>query len=1058
MSALLARAFTFGEHEERIARESVMLFGLLAIVMLILSAFYLLFAVDQLASDKYSTLVIMVPAIFGPLAATRFVRYMWVVYLIPGVSIVALAWLQPTLVMQLLGFSMVVLRLTLPRAVAIVFMLSLAVMVQMAVGLGDHSAMWMHVIIANSNAILAFLLVDQLLRHFRDSVAERRLVLFDAIYPYLLMALLLRSVIVVVDDGSIEAWRYSIFGLLVLGPLLWRWQAKAFGYAIPVLLGLTSLLMWSNAFADQWVFGRVWPVLLCAMLLVLDGVLQRVLLIAFAASVLVHIGRMPITLLYSGLWAIFGLLVIGVLLQRTLDLLQAPQAGNDRYDLLGVSRVEWRPLAIQFAGRLVVLLVLTALLLWPAFKQLSTNQIAQKYADHKQQITAINSQQQDLLAALITAQADALTSSPFDLEAWQRRGTALIEQHPSLAAWRVVDADDRSLIDVRPHNVVSTITVDGAALARQLRYARRVGPGRAFVSRPVVARHSLNARDDMAWLYVVTSRYSPSGQYLGALVANVTLDRLFSDVIRLAELSDVSQYSIIDRDGDYLMPSAKTFTWLDYKQSDNGLAIDDYQAYLTIRKLYQGTVRSDDNVLEVLPLVLGRTGLPAEQAYSQAPEGFLVIDRTQERLIDWGMQRSGFWVLVVLLFVLLAAMSLWSTLAWRSEQQLKSRLASLQLLQHEAERATALVMQSEQNKALFLSNMSHEMRTPLNGLIGVGQVLQRGVPADQIPSLFQILQHSADRLKTLVDDVLDIQAFQQGGLRLKGAPFNLAENVASIAYKQQLVAHRKGLTFVSDCTRLHFPVRVGDEQRVGQILDNLLTNAIKFTEVGGIRLAVSGDRNHVHMVVEDTGIGMTPQVQKTIFERFQQGDLSSTKRHQGAGLGLSICDDLVGMMGGRIEVFSQVGEGSRFEVWLPLAAVSSMAESTAVSDSRLNGRVLVVDDDSTNRLVLSRVLASWGIHVQQAENGQDALALLQRENFDVVLTDIAMPIMTGTELLQALRERGDKVPCMALTGNIGAEVMAALNDLDFCATFIKPIDFDEMRAALSKQLEAATIQ
>lgn len=340
-------------------------------------------------------------------------------------------------------------------------------------------------------------------------------------------------------------------------------------------------------------------------------------------------------------------------------------------------------------------------------------------------------------------------------------------------------------------------------------------------------------------------------------------------------------------------------------------------------------------------------------------------------------------------------------------------------------------------KAQFLSTMSHELRTPLNGIIGITNILlnEQGLPAQQ--EYFDSLKYSSDHMLRLVDDLLDFNKIEAGKLELDRRVFNLRQMLTRVSEFFKSTAQEKQLQFHTTLgSELNCKV-LADPTRLKQILDNLLSNAFKFTSRGSVTLKVTAQplpqqkKATVLFEVTDTGIGIPQQKQASIFESFTQADARTTRRYGGTGLGLAISDRLATLMGGQLQVESIHGKGSRFWFVLhlecseePLEEIQKAALSEMPVFDQL--RVLVAEDNPVNTMVASNILRKWKALVSHAANGAEAVDMAGREPFDLILMDLEMPVMDGWTAVNKIREFNPSIPIMALTAASYAEMAADL--------------------------------
>jgi len=379
------------------------------------------------------------------------------------------------------------------------------------------------------------------------------------------------------------------------------------------------------------------------------------------------------------------------------------------------------------------------------------------------------------------------------------------------------------------------------------------------------------------------------------------------------------------------------------------------------------------------------------------------------------------------------------------------------------EEARRFAEHANEVKTAFLANMSHEMRTPLNGIAGAATLLAQTESAEEKRELLAVIDASVAAMSRLTNDILDYAKLNAGTLKLQLVELTFPDLIAEVFATVQSMAAPKSLQLLSSHGATAQTPLLGDRDRIKQVLTNLVTNAIKFTNNGSVNVDFSCKRINEKLElaclqVTDTGIGIAEEDLKRLFEPFTQIDNSSTRRYAGAGLGLAISRQLVNLMGGSIDVFSSPGQGSCFRVELPLLHGKAMQRPLPAGEiPTLHGSVLLVEDNATNRLVAQKMLRSVGLDVVTAEDGAEALQLFPSREFDLVLMDWHMPVMDGleaTRLIRAMTGHGATVPIIALTANVMDDqreqcLNAGMNDV-----LNKPISRDMLIGMLLQWLKS----
>ncbi|MDB5431754.1 MAG: sensor histidine kinase/response regulator [Caulobacter sp.] len=404
---------------------------------------------------------------------------------------------------------------------------------------------------------------------------------------------------------------------------------------------------------------------------------------------------------------------------------------------------------------------------------------------------------------------------------------------------------------------------------------------------------------------------------------------------------------------------------------------------------------------------------------------------------------------------------------WSARAQLAGAWIELMAAREAAEAREKAADAANRAKSEFLANMSHELRTPLNGVLGMAQALTSDHLTAVQRERVRIIRRSSESLLSVLNDLLDLSKVEASTLDLEPVAFDLEHLVRGVAAIYRPLAAKKDLGFEFEISDAAAGRYLGDAGRIRRVLYSLADNAVKFTQTGGVTLRIDEEGEQVVFRVVDTGIGIEACHLARLFEGFFQADATLTRRHGGSGIGLAVCSQLTALMGGVIAAESTPGVGSTFTFRLALERLESAEEPkasqdrAAPADGAADLKILAAEDNPTNQLVLKTLLAPAGLTPSMANNGKEALAAWEEQDWDIILMDIQMPEMDGIEATRAirLRERATgraRTPIVAVTANAMTHQIADYMEAGMDGVVAKPIDMTALFQAMDRALAPAS--
>ncbi|WP_066686319.1 ATP-binding protein [Caulobacter sp. CCH9-E1] len=546
---------------------------------------------------------------------------------------------------------------------------------------------------------------------------------------------------------------------------------------------------------------------------------------------------------------------------------------------------------------------------------------------------------------------------------------------------------------------------------------------------------------------------------LAVLAARIVVDRLLASALRGGALAKRLNAIVVAFSAGLLISAAlwAILAWLRFP-------IDSQRTRFVIIVVLSALAGGATGVLSPLKLTgriyISLILLPASVALLLGPDRALGLLGVAFWLVMLTGHRNNHALLVDSIQLRDQNRDLVEALARRSHdlnslnQELEARV---DLRTSQLREATKRAQSANEAKSRFLATVSHEMRTPLNAILGLGQIVARSSLTKKQRDQVLEMKGAARRLRMMIDDVLDLCQLDDGALQLKPRPFRLTALAQSLDNLHRPTAEARHLRLTMHMEASLGEIRLGDVDRLRQVISVLIDNALKFTQEGGVDCRISGVRDDLWIQVVDTGDGVAPEKMAVIFERFSQIDDSTKRAAGGIGLGLALCQGLVAKMGGEMSASSQPGQGSTFSLRIPCPAIADApqrAPSPRAEDEE-PPTLLVVDDNAMNREIIAALVEPFGIACGFAADGREAVEAWRRQPWDAIFMDVHMPVMDGVEATRAIRQEEGRlgrrrVPIVAVTASLMEQETAGYHAAGMDDVLPKPIEVSALAEMLAR--------